>query len=244
MFIKNFILLCWNIRGLGGSEKGNVMRNLIKSSRCDVLILQEAKCNEMNLEVIMRFLPNFFHQEVAYNLAIHSAGGIIVAWKHSFSLINSWSTAHSLTVLLRQSSTGKLFLITNVYGPSDDLLKSQFIMELRKIATLISHPWIIAGDFNLVRWLTDRSASQRCFRLMDQFNGFIADMGLTDIPLRNRVYTWSSKRPDPVFSKLDRVFTSLEWTTSYPIITLEAKEVLISDHSPLILTCKEEIQQI
>lgn len=59
-----------------------------------------------------------------------------------------------------------------------------------------------------------------------------------DVPLRNRTYTWSSKRPVPSFSRLDRVFTSPEWAEEYPVITLEALEVLVSDHTPLILTCK------
>lgn len=238
MFLKRFKLLSWNVRGVGGREKGNVMRNAIKKSRCDVLILQETKCNTMSVPILSRFLPNFFNQEVAYNLAINSAGGILIAWKYCFSLINSWSTPHSLIVLLTQTSTGQLFIVTNVYGPADDPSKPQFITELRQIAARISHPWIIAGDFNLVRWLTDRSALQRSYSLMDGFNKFITDTGLIDIPLRNRVFTWSSKRPQPVFSKLDRVFSSLEWMTSYPVITLEASEIIVSDHSPLILTCK------
>lgn len=61
---------------------------------------------------------------------------------------------------------------------------------------------------------------------------------MIDNTLRNRSYTWSSKRPVPSFSKLDRVFTSADWHTDYPVITLEALEMVVSDHVPLLLTCK------
>lgn len=117
-------------------------------------------------------------------------------------------------------------------------MKEGFIQELRLCAGQNNYPWILAGDFNLVRWLVDRSSGTHSFRLMDLFNSFIADVGIRDIQLQNRLYTWSSKRPVPSFSKLDRVFTSNEWSTAYPIITLEALEVLVSYHTPLILTCK------
>ncbi|XP_078173283.1 uncharacterized protein LOC144567103 [Carex rostrata] len=78
---------------------------------------------------------------------------------------------------------------------------------------------------------------------MQLFNDFISDAGLVDTPIKNRKFTWTSKRPDPVFSKIDRVLTSAEWTVAYPVITLEALEILISDHTPLLLSCKGLQQQ-
>lgn len=73
---------------------------------------------------------------------------------------------------------------------------------------------------------------------MDLFNDIIQEAGLIDIPLKNRSFTWSNKRPNPVFSKIDRCFTSSDWHLAYPIITLEALAMVVSDHTPLVLTCK------
>lgn len=78
---------------------------------------------------------------------------------------------------------------------------------------------------------------------MDLFNGFITEMGIRDIQLQNRLFTWTSKRPVPSFSRLDRVFVSPERSLAYPVITLEAQEVLVSDYTPLVLTCKGLQQQ-
>lgn len=124
MFLKQFSVLSWNVRGLGCSRKCDVVRNIIKTSRCDVCLLQETKCNVMDVTVSRNFLPSFFDRETAFNLAINTAGGVLIAWKRSFILISSWSSAHTVTVLLEQISSRRRFLITNVYGPSEDSAKT------------------------------------------------------------------------------------------------------------------------
>lgn len=201
-------------------------------------MLQETKLNDISLTYVMRFLPSYFDPICMFNLANNSKGGILIAWKKNFELIKGWSTLHTTTVLLKNKSSNLVSYYTVVYGPSEDENKPNFIIELRYLQTLITGSWILAGDFNIVRWLIDRSGDLRGLPLMDLFNDFINQAALIDIPLKNRAYTWSNKRPLPTFSKLDRVFTSPDWQLKYPIITLESLEMIISDHSPLLLTCK------
>lgn len=221
----------------------NVVLLGMSSRTQDAMYVCYKNQNEYDLSYVMRFIPSFFNLDVAYNLAVNSAGGTFMIWKKSFQLVSLWSTRHTLTVLLRHICTGSQFQVTNVYGPSDDNLKQVFIQELRFMSSLIAHPWLLAGDFNLLRWLTDRLASLGNFNLMELFNQFISEVEIMEVPLRNRKYTWSSKRPEPVFSKLDRVFTSSEWVVAYPILSLEALEMVVSDHTPLLLTCKGLHQQ-
>lgn len=73
---------------------------------------------------------------------------------------------------------------TTVYRPSVDVAKPNFIAELYEVASKIEPSWIIAGDFNLVRWLIDRSGEYRGFGLMDSFNDYISVAGLNDVPLK------------------------------------------------------------
>lgn len=72
---------------------------------------------------------------------------------------------------------------------------------------------------------------------MSAFNSLINDLALQDIQLENRNYTWSSKRPNPSFFKLDRILVTTDWTASYPIIKMRVMDMLVSDHVPLVLTC-------
>lgn len=73
---------------------------------------------------------------------------------------------------------------------------------------------------------------------MCHFNDVIRDLDLEDIPLKNRTFTWSSKRPEPALSRLDKVFLSRDWSTSFPVITSNALEMTVSDHAPLLLHCR------
>lgn len=142
------------------------------------------KLNEMTFNYIVRFLPSFFNFECAYILADSSKGGQLIAWKKQFQLLNSWATQHTLTVLLHNQCTDENMTYTTVYRPSVDVAKPNFIAELYEVASKIEPSWIIAGDFNLVRWLIDRSREYRGFGLMDSFNDYISVAGLNDVPLK------------------------------------------------------------
>lgn len=156
---------------------------------------KKPNATELIYRCFLDFCLLFFSHEVAFNLAIDLAGGTLIAWKRTFRLINSWSTRHTVTVLLQQISSGELLTVINAYGPSEDPLKPAFIQELGFAASKASPHCILAGDFNLVRWLTDQSGNQRSFRLMELFNELVTNTGLIDVPLRNRSFTWSSSRP-------------------------------------------------
>lgn len=243
MIHKKIKILSWNCRGLGDLEKCRVVSDVIRNSRCDVVLLQETKLNEVNLRYVLSFLPSFFNSNCAFNQASHSKGGLIIAWKRAFDLQMCYSTPHTLTVSLRNCKEDREILITNVYGPAVESEKARFIDELIYVRDQVNLPWILAGDFNLVRWMVDRSGIMREFELMDLFNDFIRQSGLVDVPLSNRLFTWSNKRPQPSFSKIDRVLISGEWNIDFPVITLEAKEMVVSDHTPLLLTCKNTVPQ-
>lgn len=215
-----------------------MVRNTIRESRCDICCLQETKWSSDDISIHARVLPNFFERRCASLLAVGTTGGVIIAWKRNYTLINSWTTPHSVSVVLKQEASGESFLITLVYGPSVEDQKRDFIDELRRLAGLVQLPWILLGDFNLTRWLTDRPGDLRGMTLMQLFNDLIRDLEVVDIPLNNRAYTWSSKTPQPSFSKIDRVFMSSGWILHFPILTLQALEV-VSDHCPMLLSCKQ-----
>lgn len=132
--------------------------------------------------------------------------------------------------------------MTNVYGPSIDTQKDDFLRELKELSKDIKNPWIMAGDFNMVRWMVDRSSDIRGTNLMDKFNDLIMELQLIDVPLKNRQFTWCNKREEPVFSKIDRFFMSAEWSMLFPVITLHAQEMIISNHVPLVLVAKHQRQ--
>lgn len=243
MNYKQFKLLLWNVRGLGSASKCGVVRNVIRRSRCHIVCIQESKWNTYDLAYVASVLPSYFEMRCVLLNAQGRSGGCIIAWKRDYELINCFVTKHTCSAILRQPRSGKNMHITTVYGPSEDNEKILFMEEIRKLAELVQHPWMLVGDFNLVRWLVDHSGDMRGFGLMCAFNDLIRDFQLVDVPLENRKYTWSNKQPAPILSKIDRCLITPEWALQLLDISLQALEVIVSDHAPMLLQCKHRQQR-
>lgn len=182
---------------------------------------------------------SYFNPKCVYNLADHSKEGILIAWKNSYELLKYQSTPHTASTFLLNKGTSAQTIFSVVYGPSrDDNEKARFIEELNWLTQTIDYPWCLAGDFNLVRWLIDRFRDLHNSPLMNLFNDFVNKAALVDLLIKNRAYAWYSKRLSLSFSRLDRVFTTPNWQLNDPIMNLEALEMVIFDHVPLLLTCK------
>jgi hypothetical protein len=73
------------------------------------------------------------------------------------------------------------------------------------------------------------------------FNDAISKLGLVELPLKGRKYTWSNMQRDPLLEKLDWVFTSSSWTISYPSYFVYPLAKPISDHVPCVVTIETKI---
>jgi hypothetical protein len=74
---------------------------------------------------------------------------------------------------------------------------------------------------------------------MIEFNQLVLDLQLQELPLIGRMFTWSNKRPQPSFSKLDKAFLSDHWAdlSSHTPYLLDLPTTT-SDHAPLGLHFK------
>lgn len=75
------------------------------------------------------------------------------------------------------------------------------------------------------------------------FNDTINLLGLMEIPLRDRSYTWSNKRTNPTLVRLDRAFISTQWSDSFPSTLLSSLTSAISDHVPILLSISTTVPQ-
>lgn len=96
--------------------------------------------------------------------------------------------------------------------------------------------WIILGDFNLIRKPEDRNKPGGDLAEMFRFNYAISTLGPNEIKLQGRKYTWSNMQPSPLLDKLDWIFTSNNWVTSYPNTTANALDMVPSDHCPCLVS--------
>lgn len=119
---RNFVLLSWNVRGLGQDDKCVVVRDNIFKHHPHIVCLQEIKLGVLPDWSYRSFLPanlDAFHSVPV----VDSRGGLITAWcSNLFSATSSSSSSCTSTVVLQSNSSDLQFAVTNVYGPSDHSL--------------------------------------------------------------------------------------------------------------------------
>lgn len=101
-------------------------------------------------------------------------------------------------------------MYTGVYGPSNQRDKHLFFNELGQAKPTMPMPWLIAGYFNVTLNLQERSNTGYPVQQMMRFRSLVNSLGLIDLPLQGRKYTWSNDRDDPTFVRLDRFLMSAE----------------------------------
>jgi hypothetical protein len=124
-----------------------------------------------------------------------------------------------------------------VYGPNSD---SERGVPWDKLAGLISWwdaPWCIGGDFNVVRFLSEKSGMATFSAAMHEFSDLISELGLLDIPLEGGLFTWSNNRESPAKSRIDRFLMSSEWADHFGLVNQRRLPRLLSDHFPILLDC-------
>jgi len=135
---------------------------------------------------------------------------------------------------LRNKSDGFKFVLYMVYGPAQQQNKEDFLIELANTCSRETHPYIVGGDFNIMRHPDDKSKGHFDTKWPNIFNAVIESVDLKEIVMSGQQYTWAEPGDDPTYEKLDRVLVSTEWNF-FPLSTLQSRDRSQSDHTPLIL---------
>ncbi|GJX54000.1 RNA-directed DNA polymerase, eukaryota [Tanacetum coccineum] len=163
------------------------------------------------------------------------SGGILCIWDPNSFRRNSF-TRSDYFVIIRGVwlKSGIDLLIVVVYAPQDAKEKHM----LWEYLTHISNSWdgkiVMMGDFNEVRFKSDRFGSNFNVHEAEKFNSFIYNAGMDEVSLGGSAFTWCHRSASKM-SKLDRFFVSENILTSCPNISAITLERFISDHRPILL---------
>jgi hypothetical protein len=95
--------------------------------------------------------------------------------------------------------------------------------------------WLFVGDFNFYRSLENRNKQGGNMQDVIVFNSIISNLGLQEIPLKGRKYTWSNMQQEPLLEQLDWCFTSSNWISDYPNTLMYPMARVTSNHLPCVI---------
>ncbi|KAJ9553128.1 hypothetical protein OSB04_017173 [Centaurea solstitialis] len=136
--------------------------------------------------------------------ATGNSGGILTVWDGSkFDCSQVFENKNFLITLGKWAGIDGTMGFVNVNGPNTVAERKELWANLLTVLANEEIKWCCFGDFNEVRIEGERLNSTSTQRGMDDFNGFIEEGGLLEIPLAGRKFTRISD-DGMKFSKLDR----------------------------------------
>ena len=209
-------ILCWNIRGLNDPSKWPALRNKLEESNASIVCLQETKKAEFDASFIKKFAPRKF-DKFAYVPADGASGGLLILWvgnlfSGQIMLEESFGLAVEFTSLI----SAEIFIVVNVYGPCTGIERENFVAWLFHLSIADDALWLLLGDFNFYRFVENRNRDGANMSDIATFNEIISYLGLIELPIKGRSFTWSNMQAEPLLEQLDWFFTSTAWTLKFP----------------------------
>lgn len=145
-----------------------------------------------------------------------SRGGILMLWderiwKGELSSLG----AYSLTCKFTRKNQDFSWFLTGIYAPNNIEEREEVWWEVGAVRGLFDGPWIVCGDFNIVRFPSEKKNCSRTTRVMTDLSDFIEDMGLQDSHLVGGNYTWRKRDRHDVAVSIDRILFSDEWNEEF-----------------------------
>jgi mannosylglycoprotein endo-beta-mannosidase len=234
-------VLNWNIRGLNAVDKWPHVYSKIEECAASIVCLQETKKSEIDMNFIKNIAPRRLDQ-FAFVPADGASGGLLVIWaSNTFSAQVLLQECFGLVINFKSKLSSDTFTLVNVYGPCEGIARENFIAWLFHLDIPDDSLWLIVGDFNFYRYSDNRNRSGANVTGMATFNEVISYLGLIELPIKGRNYTWSNMQEDAILEQIDWFFTSSAWTLKYPNTLVNPLARPTSDHIPCVISVDTSI---
>ncbi|XP_057423791.1 uncharacterized protein LOC130717555 [Lotus japonicus] len=232
------IILSFNSRGLGSFLKQKAIQGLISQHKADFVCIQETKLQVVDVHCC-RTIWGDVDFDWRFAPSENRGGGLLCIWRKGLLQVErSIIESNFICIVGSFGVDAADCAVLNVYAPCDRVGKRQLWSKLVELKINIHYDlWCVAGDFNVVRSSSERRGvganSQQHRSESVEFNDFIDEMELLDIPLLGRKFTWV--RPNGLqMSRLDRFLISPGWLNRWPDYVQEVLQRDILDHCPLL----------
>ena len=228
----NLKILSWNVRGLNEKEKWLKVCNFLRSWRADIVCLQETKL-EWVTRGIVRSIWSCPYIDWLYLGSEGASGGILLMWdRRVVEKIEEAVGFFSISCRFKNVSDQFEWAFTGIYGPNLNRNRQFMWEELAGLNSWWNLPWCLGGDFNVIRFPSERLGAGRFTRCMYDFSDFISLHGLMDNPLEEGFYTWSNSTSA---SRIDRFLLSPVLADYLSHFSQKRLPRVLSDHFLILL---------
>eukprot|EP00253_Pinus_taeda_P010539 PITA_10539 len=236
-------LLSWNSRGMGHPSKTTALRDLLHNERPEILLIQETKKNQNEMQKIIDAQRHF---SGVISSSRGASGGIVTMWNNQNWDCNSTIYNQNwIRTNLNSKEENCDLIIYNVYIPNHYREKEQCWKELKEnIDNEQTSNIILAGDFNLILHANEKRGGNFMhdpFR--SHLEGIMLEHEMVDIIPKNRKYTWNNRRlgPGNIMERLDRILVNITLLSSFAACHTKILSSIASDHFPILLTMESHL---
>ncbi|XP_071740916.1 uncharacterized protein [Rutidosis leptorrhynchoides] len=203
-------ILSINIRGMGKEDANKLIwfKKLCRTEKPNFIAIQETKKKNFSDYWIEKLWGNS-EFSYAFKPAVGKSGGNLLVWDTAvYTAIQVVIRESFVAVKGKWKDSSNELILVSVYGPHTDKLKRKMWADLNEILNYSSNAiWVIFGDFNEVRFESERKNCKFKKNRAELFNDFITSNCLIDVPLGGRLFTQISDDGKKL-SKIDRFLMS------------------------------------
>lgn len=210
---------------------------MIRSEKVDFICIQETKKESVD-DFLCQSLWGGPDVQWVCKESIGNSGGMLCLWGNDcFVLQDSFVGNGYLGVKGIWGNTNSSCYIFNIYSPCSIFGKRELWSDLRALWSKNNRVvWCLARDFNTIICNDERKGTSLMWASSEgaEFNEFIEDLQLNDLPLVGRKFTWH-RANGSCMSRIDRFLVSDEWLAVWQDLAQWGLERTVSDHCPLVL---------
>jgi hypothetical protein len=139
---------------------------------------------------------------------------------------------------------GAVWNLVNVYGPCQGIERDLFVDWLYHLHIPELSNWLLLGDFNFIIYEDNRNRPGGNLNDMFLFNEIIAHLGLLELPLKGRAFTWSNMQEAPLLEQVEWFLTSTNWIIDYPQTMVLPLAKTTSNHVPCVVQIGTSIPKV
>lgn len=186
-------IICWNIRGLKGAHKKEIVRNIIRDQRPEFLLIQETK---MRKDVVGKLSFNKYMSSKATDLE-EALGGMLMLYNNkAYQSSTIYNVGNSILCKVSHIHSDDSWSILNLYAPISKRERKAFWAKILEVISVNNiKKGIIMRDFNSPLTDDDKYGGLS----LDQeskldLSSFINNLAYMDVDLLGGRFTWPKRR--------------------------------------------------